>query len=221
MRSRKRHRLLSRRSLTPSKPALVKSLNRPGGNATGTAGLTSELDPKRLEFLREAKPTAAMIGVLVNPNRPGLESQLGELQAAANKFNVKLEVQKAASDQQLQSAFQAFASQRVDALVVTADPIFNNRRAQVLSLSAKPVASGHLPMARVRNRRWTNELRPQHHGSLSQSRDQRGPNSKGHQTSRYSGCAAHKISVGYQPEDCKTAWPRALPIFALCCRRAY
>jgi putative ABC transport system substrate-binding protein len=120
----------------PVKEGLVRSLNRPGGNATGTAGLTSELDPKRLEFLREAKPTAAVIGVLVNPNRPGLESQLGELQAAANKFNVRLEVQKAASDQQLQSAFQAFASQRVDALVVTADPFFNNRRAQVLSLAA-------------------------------------------------------------------------------------
>ena len=120
----------------PVKDGLVRSLNRPGGNATGTAGLTSELDPKRLEFLREAKPTAAVIGVLVNPNRPGLESQLGELQAAANKFNVRLEVQKAASDQQLQSAFQAFASQRVDALVVTADPFFNNRRALVLSLTA-------------------------------------------------------------------------------------
>jgi ABC-type uncharacterized transport system substrate-binding protein len=120
----------------PVKVGLVRSLNRPGGNATGTAGLTSELDPKRLEFLREAKPTAAVIGVLVNPNRPGLESQLGELQAAANKFNVRLDVQKTASDQQLQSAFQEFASQRVDALVVTADPFFNNRRAQVLSLAA-------------------------------------------------------------------------------------
>jgi putative ABC transport system substrate-binding protein len=119
----------------PVKAGLVKSLNRPGGNVTGTAGLTSELDPKRLEFLREAKPASAIIGVLVNPNRPGLESQLEELQAAANKFNVKLEVQKTASDQQLQGAFQAFASQRVDALIVTADPFFNNRRAQVLSLS--------------------------------------------------------------------------------------
>jgi putative tryptophan/tyrosine transport system substrate-binding protein len=45
-------------------------------------------------------------------------------------------VQKAASDQQLQSAFQEFASHRVDALIVTADPFFNNRRAEVLSLAA-------------------------------------------------------------------------------------
>jgi putative tryptophan/tyrosine transport system substrate-binding protein len=120
----------------PVKDGLVRSLNRPGGNATGTAGLTSELDPKRLEFLHEAKPTAAMIGVLVNPNRPGLESQSKELQAAADKLNLRLEIQKAATDRQLESAFQAFASQGVDALLVTADPFFNNRRAQVLSLAA-------------------------------------------------------------------------------------
>jgi len=68
----------------PVKLGLVRSFNRPGGNATGTAGLTSELDPKRLELLHETKPTAAVFGVLVNPNRPGLESQSRELQAAAD-----------------------------------------------------------------------------------------------------------------------------------------
>src|SRR5262249_48176180 len=45
---------------------LVDSLNRPGGNVTGTAGLTSELDVKRLELLRELIPGSQLIGVLVN-----------------------------------------------------------------------------------------------------------------------------------------------------------
>src|SRR6266481_2584972 len=121
----------------PVKDGLVKSLNRPGGNATGTAGLTSELDPKRLEFLHEMKPTAALIGVLVNPNRPGLDSQSRELEAAADKLNVKLEIRKAATDQDIEGAFQTFAAQHVDALIVTADPLFNNHRAQVLSLAAR------------------------------------------------------------------------------------
>jgi putative ABC transport system substrate-binding protein len=121
----------------PVKDGLVKSLNRPGGNATGTAGLTSELDPKRLEFLHEMKPTAALIGVLVNPNRPGLDSQSRELEAAADKLNLKLEIRKAATDQDIEGAFQTFAAQHVDALIVTADPLFNNHRAQVLSLAAR------------------------------------------------------------------------------------
>jgi putative tryptophan/tyrosine transport system substrate-binding protein len=123
----------------PVKSGLVKSLNRPGGNATGTAGLTSELDPKRLELLHEMKPTAAVIGVLINPNRPGLETQLPELRAAADKMRLKLELQEATGDRDIdiEVAFQGFASQRVDALLVTADPMFNNRRAQVLALAAR------------------------------------------------------------------------------------
>ena len=48
----------------PVKSGLVASLNKPGGNATGTAGLTSELDPKRLELLHEFKPAAGVFGVL-------------------------------------------------------------------------------------------------------------------------------------------------------------
>ncbi len=117
----------------------MKSLNRPGGNATGTAGLTSELDPKRLELLHEMKPTAAVIGVLINPNRPGLETQLPELRATADKLRLKLEFQEATGDRDIdiEAAFQGLASQRVDALLVTADPMFNNRRAQVLALAAR------------------------------------------------------------------------------------
>jgi ABC-type uncharacterized transport system substrate-binding protein len=87
-------------------------------------------------LLREAKPTAALIGVLVNPNRPGVDNQLREVHAAADKLKLRLEVQKPASDRELESAFETFASRRVDALLVTADPFFNNRRAQVLALAA-------------------------------------------------------------------------------------
>jgi putative tryptophan/tyrosine transport system substrate-binding protein len=120
----------------PVKDGLVKSLNRPGGNATGTAGLTSELDPKRLEFLHEMKPTARVIGVLVNPNRPGLDSQSRALQSAADKLSLKLQIQKAATDREIDDAFEAFTSQQVEAVLVTADPLFNNRRAEVLSFAA-------------------------------------------------------------------------------------
>jgi putative tryptophan/tyrosine transport system substrate-binding protein len=121
----------------PVKDGLVASLNRPGGNATGSAGLTSELDPKRLELLHVMKPSADFIGVLVNPNRPGLYDQSRELQQAAEKLGVKLTFQNGATDREIDSAFEGFASQGVQALLVTADPLFNNRRAQILTLAAK------------------------------------------------------------------------------------
>jgi putative tryptophan/tyrosine transport system substrate-binding protein len=118
----------------PVKDGLVASLNRPGGNATGTAGLTSELDAKRLQYLIKMKPTATVIGVLVNPDRPGLQSQETELTDIADKMKLKLEIVEAKTDAQIESAFQTFASRGVDAVLVTADPLFINRWAQVLSL---------------------------------------------------------------------------------------
>ena len=103
---------------------------------TGTAGLTSELDSKRLEVLRELKPTGKVFGVLANPKRPGLEGQLQELQSNADKMKVTLEVRKAITGDEIDTAFQAFAQNRVDGVIVTADPFFNSRRSQVVGLAS-------------------------------------------------------------------------------------
>jgi putative tryptophan/tyrosine transport system substrate-binding protein len=119
----------------PVKLGLVASLNNPGGNATGTAGLTSELDAKRLEVMHNLMPTAGVFGVLVNPKRPGLEDQSRDLQAAADTMNLKLEVQNAAAESEIDTAFESFIRLRVDGIIVTADPFFNNRREQVIALA--------------------------------------------------------------------------------------
>ena len=121
----------------PVKSGLVDGLSKPGGNITGTAGLTSELDVKRLELLRQVKPSARVIGVLVNPNRPGVEANSKDLQAAAQAIGCQLVFQGASTEQALDAAFDKFAEARVDALVVTADPFFNFRRPQVVALAAR------------------------------------------------------------------------------------
>jgi putative tryptophan/tyrosine transport system substrate-binding protein len=54
----------------PVRSGLVTSFNRPGGNITGVAALTIELDPKRLELLRELTPSGGPLGALLNPSRP-------------------------------------------------------------------------------------------------------------------------------------------------------
>ena len=50
----------------PVKAGLVESFNRPGGNVTGIALLTVELDAKRIELLREIAPKAEIIGALMD-----------------------------------------------------------------------------------------------------------------------------------------------------------
>lgn len=121
----------------PVKSGLVDGLSRPGGNVTGTAGLTSELDAKRLELLHQIKPTARMIGVLVNPNRPGVEGNSKEMQEAAQTIGCQLVFQDAGPDHDLDAAFAKLAAQHIDGLVITADPFFNFRRAQVVASAAR------------------------------------------------------------------------------------
>jgi len=121
----------------PVKSGIVDGLSRPGGNATGTAGLTSELDVKRLELLQQVKPNARVIGVLINPSRPGVEANSKELQTAAQTIGTRLIFQNAGPDNDLATAFERLAEQRIDALVVTADPFFNFRRPQVVALAAR------------------------------------------------------------------------------------
>ena len=63
---------------------LVTSLNRPGGNLTGTTALTLEVGSKWLQLLHEMIPTADTFALLLNPTSPDTaEAQSRDLQAAA------------------------------------------------------------------------------------------------------------------------------------------
>jgi putative tryptophan/tyrosine transport system substrate-binding protein len=118
---------------------LVQSLDNPRGNLTGIAGMTSELDVPRLEILcellagRKKKPT---IGVLNNAYRPGLDGQYKKLEAAARELGAKLVRLDVADLAGIQSAFASIKKAKpVDAILVTADSLFNNLRHDVVKFA--------------------------------------------------------------------------------------
>src|SRR5262245_31957253 len=74
----------------PVRSGLVASFNRPGGNVTGVAALTIELDPKRLELLHELTPSGGLLGVLLNPSRPDTQIQLDGIKTAARSLGREL-----------------------------------------------------------------------------------------------------------------------------------
>jgi len=114
---------------------IVDSLNRPGGNITGITLIASETVAKRLELLLELVPTAARIGVLANVNNPITKPQLTELQAAVHALGREIRVLNASTESDFETAFAA-VDQHVDAVLVAADPFFDDRRAQLVALAA-------------------------------------------------------------------------------------
>src|SRR5215472_3875711 len=115
----------------PVKAGLVASLNRPGGNATGVSLLTFAPEAKRLGLLHEVVPNTEVIGALINPNYQGAEDQWREVQDAARAIDRRVERALAASEQELEPAFEALVQKQVAALLVTADPFFNTRRDRI------------------------------------------------------------------------------------------
>jgi ABC-type uncharacterized transport system substrate-binding protein len=119
----------------PVELGLVHSLNRPGGNFTGTTLLSIELAPKRLELLHDLMPKATKVALLTNPTSPGFDLQERDLQAAAPAVGMKVSVLHASKDSEIEPAFATMADQHADVLIVQADPFFTNRRDQLVSLS--------------------------------------------------------------------------------------
>ena len=126
--------------ITPEDPVrlgLVASLAKPGGNLTGINLLSGELAAKRLELLRELVPRAARVAVLVNPANPyTTETTLRDVDAAARSMGLQIQVWKASTSEEIDSAFATLARERSDILFVGGDPFFTSRRVQLAVLAA-------------------------------------------------------------------------------------
>jgi len=121
----------------PVKAGLVESLNRPGGNATGSYIATSEMEQKRLSLLHELTPGVSLIGVLLNPNFADAARQLRELEEAARIIGRRLVVAKASNDEELNVAFALLLQQGIGALLVATDPYFDTRRDRIIAFAAQ------------------------------------------------------------------------------------
>jgi putative tryptophan/tyrosine transport system substrate-binding protein len=106
----------------PVEFGLVASFNRPGGNITGVTQLASDLSGKRLDLLLKLLPAAATIAVLSNPKNPASEHDVGETQAAAARIGRAIEVVRASTDAEIDTAFASLVDRRAGALIINADP---------------------------------------------------------------------------------------------------
>jgi putative ABC transport system substrate-binding protein len=121
----------------PVKLGLVANLARPGGNVTGGSILFAELGPKQLGLLRDLVPTAARVGLLINPNNINAEEVTKDVTAAGAAVGVEIEVVHASSILEIDAAFASLVRKRADALVTATDSLFFNRRLQLATLATR------------------------------------------------------------------------------------
>jgi putative tryptophan/tyrosine transport system substrate-binding protein len=121
----------------PLGSGLVARLDRPGGNVTGVSVFSVELNAKRLELLKAAVPGVSGVAVLANPANPSTGAALKELEGAAQALRVTLHVLEAREPQEIDDAFAAMGRERVEALLVVADPMLFVQRERIVALAAK------------------------------------------------------------------------------------
>jgi len=121
----------------PVKVGLVASLNHPGENVTGVSVLIGALDAKKLGLLREIVPKATVFGILENPTLAAVKDRISSVEAAARSIGQQIQVFFASDERTLEATFPRLAQSGVGALVVGADPFFNSRRDQLVTLTAR------------------------------------------------------------------------------------
>jgi putative ABC transport system substrate-binding protein len=93
-----------------------------------------------------------LIAALVNPKNQLAEMQANEILEAARITGNRLLVLNASTEEELEAAFIALHGEAADALVVTADPFFLDRRSQLAALEARfavPAVYGFREFARA------------------------------------------------------------------------
>jgi putative ABC transport system substrate-binding protein len=121
----------------PVETGLIASLARPGGNVTGFAILTTDLETKKLELLREVIPGVSRIGVLWNPDNPVWASAWKELPNAAQSLGLKLQPLEVRDPGEFEQVFASATSQRAGALLVVQERLFVSHGQRIVELAAR------------------------------------------------------------------------------------
>jgi putative ABC transport system substrate-binding protein len=108
----------------PVREGMVSSLNRPGGNITGTTFFAVAIGGKALGLLLDAVPNPAIIALMVNPRNPESAEWISSAQEAARTLG-------------RQQVFVAMRERGVGALVAGGDPFFTARRRQIVAMAAR------------------------------------------------------------------------------------
>jgi putative tryptophan/tyrosine transport system substrate-binding protein len=132
--------IVMRYDADPVRMGVISSLAHPGGNITGLASITQELNGRRLELLAEIVPAAKRIAVLVartNQANYMATRTYKELEAAARQLGVKLQMAWAPDPATIDNAFMAITKERAQALFVIPSAAYVQHRKHIIEHATK------------------------------------------------------------------------------------
>jgi putative ABC transport system substrate-binding protein len=123
----------------PVGEGFVKSLARPGGNATGFTNAEDSLTGKWLELLKQVVPAMNRVGFIFDPKvAPGGGAYYtGLIKTAAASFRVTTVAMPVHDPGEIERAIDDLARSPNSGLVVLPDATTNVHRAQIIALAAR------------------------------------------------------------------------------------
>jgi putative ABC transport system substrate-binding protein len=125
----------------PVGTGLIESLGRPGGNVTGLAWMTTDMQGKRLQLLKEILPKMSRVADVWNPLNPATRRDFIELEGAARTLGISVLSAQVKGAEDLEGAFNSVTRAHADAVIVQTDPFTIQYRKKIADLATR----NHLP----------------------------------------------------------------------------
>jgi ABC-type uncharacterized transport system substrate-binding protein len=113
----------------------TRRLARPGGNITGVSNLAADISTKVVELLNDIVPSLKHIGIIFNPNNPASPLQLSGTEAGVRALGLKVTRAGASTPEDYRRAFERLNAERVQGVVLLADPSLIDHAAQIADLA--------------------------------------------------------------------------------------
>jgi putative tryptophan/tyrosine transport system substrate-binding protein len=128
---------------------LVKSLARPGGNATGLSLMTTDLIGKRLEILKEAVPSLSQVALLLDPTVLAKEKVIKAHQVDAEALGLSLRPVEIGAPDEIEPVFAKMVQDGVNGAAMGPAALLFDQRARIgaAALSYKLPVLSHIAEA--------------------------------------------------------------------------
>jgi putative ABC transport system substrate-binding protein len=121
----------------PVASGLIASLARPGGNVTGLAHLSAELNSKRLGLLRETIDGLSRIAILSNPANQAMVPQWRDAEQAARSAGLQLRLYEVRAPDEFPGALEAATRDHAEALLTLDDSLFTAQRSALADAAGR------------------------------------------------------------------------------------